>query len=328
MFCPTLPGIIVSQIEPCVAFLDAIARWWPEELKYAVLAIAIASAYALGRRASRKNIEIVDQSRRDLRRAQTVANELENVSMLIRKQLAKHQTRVTKFKQRVSELSLCEHEAAWQALCQEAEDMLRPTLQLASQIASAYDTIRQQSGNLMTFTDVRIDPLTGLGNRRALDETLHSQIAMMQRYDADFTVAMFDIDHFKRINDTQGHLQGDRILEEVAKMLDDYVRETDTVARYGGEEFVVVMPSTSLDGAAIFADRIRARIEEKMHVTISGGVAAALKNDTSESLLSRADKSLYDAKKAGRNRVFKHDGKYSSLVVPETIEEETPLSTV
>ncbi len=328
MFCPTLPGIIVSQIEPCTAFLDAYFRWWPDELKLAALALAVVAAYALGRRTSRKTIEIVDQSHRDLRRAQTVANELENVSLLIRKQLSKHQTRVAKFKQRVSELSLCEHEAAWQALCQEAEDMLRPTLQLATQIASAYDTIRQQSGNLMTFTDVRIDPLTGLGNRRALDETLHSQFAMMQRYDACFTVAMFDIDHFKRINDTQGHLQGDRILEEVAKILDDYVRETDVVARYGGEEFVVVMPSTGLEGAAIFADRIRARIKEKMPVSISGGVAGAVKGDTTESLLARADQALYDAKRAGRNRVFQHDGQYSSLVEPEKAEEEPSLSTV
>jgi diguanylate cyclase len=297
-------------------------------MKLAVLAIAIVAAYALGRRASSKKNEVVDQSRRDLRRAQTVARELDKVSTLIRKQISKHQTRVCKFKQRVAELSMCEHEEAWQALCQEAEDMLRPTLQLAAQIASAYDTIRQQSGNLMTFTDVRTDPLTGIANRRALDDTLHSQFAMMLRYDSSFSLVMFDIDHFKRINDSQGHLQGDRILQEVARLLDDFARETDTVARYGGEEFVVIMPHTNLDGAAVFADRIRARIDEKMPVTISGGVTSVLKSDTAESLLARTDKALYDAKKAGRNCVFQHDGQHSALVQPEKADDSRSVTAV
>ena len=318
MFCPT----------PCFAFLDTLVQFWPAELKIAILAIAIAGAYALGRRANRVSREVVDQSQRDLRRAKTVARELENVSMLIRKQLRKHQTRVNKFKQRVSELSVCEHEEAWQELCREAEDMLQPTLQLANQIASAYDSVRQQSGNLMTFTDVRIDPLTGVANRRALDDTLNSQFAMMLRYDSSFTLAMFDIDRFKQINDSQGHLQGDRILQEVAKMLDGCARETDTVVRYGGEEFVIVMPQTNIEGASIFADRIRVRIQEEIPVTISGGVAGVVQGDTAESLLARADKALYKAKAAGRNCVFQHDGQQSHLVEPETAGEENTLATV
>ena len=313
---------------PCFAFLDGFVPLFPGELRLAVVAIAIVSAYALGRRANSDNREVVDQSRRDLRRAQTVAKELERVSVLIRKQLDKHQTRVNKFKQRVSELSVCEHEESWRELCNEAEDMLRPTLQLATQIASAYDAIRQQSGNLMTFTDVRTDPLTGVANRRALDDTLHSQFALLMRYDASFTLAIFDIDHFKRINDSQGHLQGDRILQDVARTLDECARETDTVARYGGEEFVVVMPQTNIEGAAIFADRIRARVEGNIPVTISGGVAGVLQGDTAETLLARADKALYDAKEAGRNRVFQHNGTKTSLVPPELAGEETPLALV
>ena len=254
-----------------------------------------------------------------------MARDLENVSELIKKQLSKHQVRVNKFKQRVSQLSVCEHEDAWRELCREAEDMLRPTLQLATQIASAYDEIRQQSGNLMTFTDVRTDPLTGVANRRALEDTLNSQFAMKQRYDSSFTLAMFDIDHFKKVNDTQGHLQGDRTLQEVARLLDDSARETDIVARYGGEEFVVVMPQTSIEGAAVFADRIRARIAEKLPVTVSGGVTGVLQCDTAESLVARADKALYEAKTAGRNRVFRHDGKNSSFVEPESHYEENEL---
>ncbi len=323
----SIPTFLMSQFEPCLANTGFIGMV-PDELKLAILAAAIVAAYALGRRANPKNADVVDQSRRDLRRAQAVARDLENVSTMIKKQLSKHQLRVNKFKQRVTELSTIEHEESWRELCREAEEMLRPTMRLASQISSAYDEIRHQSGHLMTFTDVRTDPLTGLANRRALDETLNSQFAMKQRYDSNFTIAMFDLDNFKKINDEQGHLYGDHILKEVTRMLDDCARETDTVARYGGEEFVVVMPQTSIDGAAIFAERIRARIADKLSVTISGGVTAVVQGDTPETVIARADETLYVAKTAGRNRVFKHDGINVSHVEPEPQQSETELAPV
>ena len=98
----------------------------------------------------------------------------------------------------------------------------------------------------MTFTEVRTDPLTGVSNRRALDETLESMFAMMHRYEHPFSVVLLDIDNFKQINDEQGHLYGDRMLKAVSRLLDDNVRDTDMVARYGGEEFVIVMPQTTL----------------------------------------------------------------------------------
>src|SRR5262249_38055526 len=149
------------------------------------------------------------------------------------------------FKDRVGELSAQEKEAAWQELCTEAEQVLKPTLRLAEQIARAYDEIRQQTNHLMAFTEVRTDPLTRVNNRRGLDETLESMLALMERYEQPFSLAIFDIDHFKEVNDSQGHLHGDRTLQAVARILDDSVRDTDLVARYGGEEFVVVMAHTT-----------------------------------------------------------------------------------
>ena len=213
-----------------------------------------------------------------------------------------------KFKDRMTSLSNLEREGAWQELCEEAEDMLKPTLQLAAQLAAAYDQIRQQSNNLMAFTEVRKDPLTGSNNRRALDETLESLLAMLHRYEQNFSVALLDIDHFKIINDEQGHLYGDRMLKSVAQMLADTVRDTDMVARYGGEEFVVVMPQTPLDGATLFAERIRRRIEEQLPLTVSGGVTSTSEGDDAQTLLARADAALYSAKAAGRNRLFCHNG--------------------
>jgi diguanylate cyclase (GGDEF)-like protein len=195
--------------------------------------------------------------------------------------------------------------------------MLKPTLRLAAQIAHAYDEIRQQSNHLMSFTEVRTDPLTRVSNRRALDETLETMFSLLNRYDQKFSVAIFDIDHFKRLNDEHGHIYGDSALQSVAKSIDSNVRDTDVVARYGGEEFVVVMPHTGLEGACIFAERLRAKIELALNLTVSGGVAMAGDGDNPQSLLSRADAALYCAKAAGRNLVYRHCGGEIEAVQPE-----------
>jgi diguanylate cyclase (GGDEF)-like protein len=226
----------------------------------------------------------------------------------VRKQLASHHLSVARFKDRVSELSGHEKETAWTELCREAEQILKPTLRLADQISRAYDEIRQQTNHLMSFTEVRTDPLTRVCNRRGLDETLESMFALLERYQQPFSLAIFDIDHFKQVNDTKGHLHGDRTLQAVARILDDTVRDSDIVARYGGEEFVVVMSHTTLDNACHFAERVRKLVESNLGLTISGGVAQAAEDDNPQSLLSRADAALYSSKSAGRNRVFRHTG--------------------
>jgi diguanylate cyclase (GGDEF)-like protein len=267
---------------------------------------------------------MVIRSRRELQRARGVATELEKIAWTVRQSLAKHHASVSRFKERVSQLSDQQEEAAWRDLCREAEDILRPTLQLATQIANAYDEIRQQSANLMTFTEVRTDPLTGVKNRRGLDDALSTQFALKSRYNAVFSLAMFDIDHFKQVNDKEGHLHGDRVLQELARLLDESVRETDIVARYGGEEFVVVMPHTDRAGARIFAERLRSQIESRLTITVSGGVASVQEGDTQETLIARADTALYSAKSAGRNHVFCHTGDSTEPIAAE----ETPATVV
>jgi diguanylate cyclase (GGDEF)-like protein len=172
----------------------------------------------------------------------------------------------------------------------------------------------------MAFTELRTDPLTRVSNRRALDECLENMFALLHRYGQLFSVAIFDIDHFKLINDQRGHVQGDTVLQRVARIIDDNVRDTDVVARYGGEEFVVVMPHTPLDGACIFAERLRAKIEKQMDLTISGGVAQAIDKDTIQTLVGRSDTALYGAKAAGRNRVYRHNG-----VDTEPVDAEAEL---
>jgi diguanylate cyclase (GGDEF)-like protein len=274
----------------------------------ALAAVAL-FGYIFGRRA--KNMlepEISTVVRRELRRATAVARELELIAEELRKELASHHSSLSRFQGRVASLSAGQPDSILTDLCREAEQVLKPTIRLSSQLAQAYDEIRQQSNQLMSFTEVRTDPLTGVSNRRALEESLRVMFGLFARYNRLFSIAIFDIDHFKAVNDQHGHVHGDQILREVARLLCDAVRETDLVARYGGEEFVVVMPQTDLAGAAIFAERMRLCVAQMTSLTISGGIAQTQAGDDSQTLLARADLALYAAKAAGRNCVFDHDG--------------------
>jgi diguanylate cyclase len=272
------------------------------------LAIVALIGYLIGRRNRMEVSEALVRSRGELRRAQAVARELEKITWRVRRNLSKHHGNLVKFKQHIGQLTDHEEEPAWRDLCQEAADMLTPTLRLATQIANAYDEIRQQTNSLMSFTEVRTDPLTGISNRRGLDESLDSQLAMMSRYETGFALLIFDIDHFKTVNDQSGHLEGDRVLQRIAHLLDDSARETDIVARYGGEEFVIIMPRTDLDGACLFAERVRIKVQGELPITVSGGVAAALDGDTPDTIMARADAALYRAKAASRNCIWRNTG--------------------
>lgn len=279
--------------------------WWNLQIPAPVALAAIATiGYLVSLKNRQTSTDLVVRSRRELKRAQAVASELEKITWTVRKSLAKHHASVSRFKQRVSQLNDQEQEAAWKDLCREAEEVLKPTMKLATQIANAYDEIRQQSVNLMSFTEVRTDPLTGVNNRRGLEEALGSQFALMTRYHAPFSLVIFDIDRFKQVNDQLGHLQGDRVLQELGRLFDESIRETDVLARYGGEEFIIVMPHTELDGAKVIAERLRAQVQSQLAITVTGGVAEAIEGESQHELISRADGALYCAKDAGRNRVF------------------------
>lgn len=274
------------------------------------MALIALIGYFLGKRNYRPVSSEQAYARRELKRAKAIVKQLEEISREVRRNLASHQSSIAHFKERIVLMSSKENETgeSWQALCEEAERMLSPTMRLSAQIANAYDEVRQQANLLMTFTESRTDPLTGLSNRRALDDSLESLFAMKDRYELTFSLCIFDVDHFKRINDEYGHLEGDRVLQEVANLIDTCVRETDVVTRYGGEEFVILMPSTDLAGALIFAERVREAVEQKLKVTVSGGVAQASETDESQTLLARADAALYRAKSQGRNCIYCHTG--------------------
>jgi diguanylate cyclase len=302
--------------------LESINMYLPTIVALAAVATI---GYVVGRRSKRDEAEIhVDKARRELKRAKAVASQLEGIADRIRKNLSTHESSIAKFKERVTKLGTQEETAAWTEIFQEVDNMLKPTLNLVAQISCAYDELREQSSHLLTFTESRTDPLTGVSNRKALDETLEASFALFARYEQPFSLAIFDIDHFKRINDVQGHVRGDQILQIVAQTLDDATRDTDLVARYGGEEFVIVMPQTEADGAAAYADRIRGAVEQLGLVTISGGVATTSEQDEPKTLLARADAALYAAKAAGRNRVYRNTGVNVEPWLAETQEMALP----
>lgn len=177
--------------------------------------------------------------------------------------------------------------------------------------AQLLETTRAENTRLEVLAHT--DPLTQVLNRRALTVRLVSEMDRSRRYDAMLSMLMVDLDHFKNINDTMGHLVGDDVLREVAYLLQESVRSVDFVARYGGEEFVVVLPETALVGAVKFAERMRERIEHNsfasshggVRLTASIGVASypAPAVHTVDDLFARADEALYRAKSAGRNQV-------------------------
>ncbi|HEX3872420.1 MAG TPA: GGDEF domain-containing protein [Pirellulales bacterium] len=296
------------------------------------LAVVAVMGYLLGWR-RKVQLAVADSSnaRRELKRAQAVAKDLETIAATLRRNLAHHHASIARFKTRVSELGGSADEADWKELCNEVEEILGPTIQLGMHIARAYDEIRQQSHQLMTFTETRTDQLTGVSNRRALDDTLKNWVAMKQRYELHFSIVLFDIDHFKQINDEHGHLVGDQVLQKFARLMDDAARETDLVTRFGGEEFVILMPQTALHGACIFSERVRKLVETQLAITVSGGVAEATESESEERLLERADEALYHSKAAGRNLVSFHDGTgvhpVSVILGPSETPVE-PLATV
>jgi diguanylate cyclase (GGDEF)-like protein len=157
------------------------------------------------------------------------------------------------------------------------------------------------------------DSLTGLFNRRALNDMLTHEIDRASRYDADLSLILCDVDNFKAINDTHGHTAGDRALQKVAETLKNSLRRADILGRYGGDEFMIILPETGLEGAKSLAEKVRIAVEGlelelelpgQKAISLSLGVASCCEPlENIDTLVSLADTALYASKQAGRNKV-------------------------
>ncbi|RXD05777.1 sensor domain-containing diguanylate cyclase [Sphingomonas sp. UV9] len=178
----------------------------------------------------------------------------------------------------------------------EARQVLQDSRDAANRSAAA--------AMLLASTDV----LTGLANRRGIIEYLDVAVADTETGQAALSVVLFDIDHFKTVNDRYGHDVGDEVIKRVASSANECLRTTDLIGRYGGEEFVIILPGTDAEVALQIAERVRAGIEASSYdrqpnVTVSLGIASTRGEDTGDGILKRADIALYEAKGAGRNRL-------------------------
>lgn len=191
-----------------------------------------------------------------------------------------------------------------------AEEVIKTAV---NAIEKAYQLETVQSDRERYRWLANIDGLTGCLNRRAFLEKLERELDRVGRYDVELSILMIDIDRFKNINDTRGHLAGDGVLRQLGDLLRKQVRSVDLAARYGGEEFVIVLPDTNLEGALKFAERLRQSVEtnefaeagDAIKVSVSIGVASVDAGTESmpETLIALADEALYRAKNDGRNRV-------------------------
>jgi len=193
---------------------------------------------------------------------------------------------------------------------QRSHDELRSTQEKAQK---AEARIRELEKELEETSDlVRHDQLTGVLNRRGLEDMFNKEVARATRHDTALCIALLDIDNFKKLNDSMGHDAGDQALIHLAKVCRDTLRPQDTVARYGGEEFIILLPETLLDDAAHVLTRLQRELtkrfflhgNEKVLITFSAGVTQMTDGDDQGSVVKRADEAMYEAKQTGKNRVI------------------------
>jgi diguanylate cyclase (GGDEF)-like protein len=171
-----------------------------------------------------------------------------------------------------------------------------------------YDNLLKKEKRKAEFEAIH-DPLTKIPNRRFFNQKLKEEFLRAKRYNNTFSLAMFDIDHFKKINDTYGHDIGDIVLKKLTYFIKKNIRKTDFFARWGGEEFMIIFPYTDLKNAKKICETLKNRLQESKSVqtpvkfTISCGVTQYRKDDTIDLLLKRVDEALYKAKNSGRDKI-------------------------
>ena len=195
-----------------------------------------------------------------------------------------------------------------------ATDFIRKPAEEIELLARIFSALRIKALQDLLLETSNHDPLTGLYNRRYMDDRIDQELRRCKRYHRPFSLAMIDIDYFKKVNDTYGHEIGDNVLRLLASELKLNLRKSDIVSRYGGEEFVIALPETTIENAHFVLDKIRKQISEifipsdegtEFKITFSGGIAACSEsvpmNPTD--MIKIADKNLYEAKNLGRNRI-------------------------
>jgi GGDEF domain-containing protein len=242
--------------------------------------------------------------REELGRARQIASELGTINDRLRSELAMHEGQLTEFRRDVRDMESGAAPANWRRLSSKADHMIGPTMRLATNLMQAHDQLHQFHSQLLTFAGTRIDPSTGLQNRRAMEEHLEAQLSLHGEPARRFSLAVFSVTAARR-----GEVfSGEGRLRAVAHLIQDCVRGSDLVARYSDDEFVVLMPQTPLAGGMVFCERLLKRALADLGCPLWGGLVEAKRNESAEKLLSRADSALYSARTQHGPCLFHHNG--------------------
>lgn len=263
-----------------------------------------------------------ERGRHEMMRAAMIAKRLQELVDEMSTSAHEHRTQLDEASQLLTSSDGQTDEAIAEMVVDVIGDIVRANQDLQSQLQTAEGRLEKQAMEIETHISRSLtDPLTGLPNRREFNERLEERMAVWKRRQEIFSLLMLDVDFFKKLNDEHGHVAGDQMLAVIAKAVRSAVRREDAVARYGGEEFAILLANTTLEQAAVVAEKVREAVSRavmkhnglEISSTVSGGLAAIGPNDTSESLIERADEAMYEAKAAGRNRTCVHDGSHIEL---------------
>ncbi len=271
----------------------------------------------------------------DLRRAHSIALQLHGLTQQLGGSVSQHRERFEVAEERLQNQVSGKQNPTTDLVVGVVSEILAANRELQRELHDAEIQIAEKTVEIATHLDSALtDPLTDLPNRRALDEQLTRRLEDYRKHGIPFSLLMFDLDHFKQINDTFGHPVGDEVLKGLSGTMRSALRRHDFVARYGGEEFAVILPHTNLDeaqraagkaseGMALLSDQF-AHLDRS--VTASGGLASIAPGEEIASLVRRADEALYAAKENGRNCIYLHDGSKSWPLNPALAERDWEVS--
>jgi diguanylate cyclase len=249
--------------------------------------------------------------------ADTIARQMVQFTHQVAGYVNDHRSAVGQIEESIESIDQSEKQSLSKAVALLAQ-MSEVNQNLQAKLGTAEETLLKQADQLSaTISEARTDGLTKLFNRRAFDEQLKKLYANWERKQSAFSLILFDIDHFKSVNDTHGHVVGDQVIKHIAKTLAHVTRESDYVARYGGEEFAVLLPDTTLEAAKEIATRAMGKLrsekvkidELSLDLTTSCGVCSIDQIAEVEQFVASTDKALYQAKASGRNCGCSSDGK-------------------
>ena len=253
----------------------------------------------------------------DAEQARQLAQRLSLVTGSLSYNVSAHRNRIDQLHGQLAAVPTDETSPLTDLVVGVVREMVRSTQQLQQQLSTADAELQRQSEEIEAqISRAMTDELTGLWNRRAFDEQLELHLTNWRDHRIPFSLVLIDLDRFKQINDTFGHVAGDQILAAAAAALRAALRRPDIVARFGGEEFAAILPFTPLATATNAVHKALQSVagtvvpyeNDVLHVTASGGLASIVPGEDGESLIRRADAALYAAKDAGRDRGYLHDG--------------------